>query len=529
MQTEKKPETHGAFDDTYIGGHESYWLASTQHTNYGPMPGDTTVDVAVIGGGIAGLTTALLLKEEGKRVAVIEADRIVEGITAYTTAKITALHNLIYAHLARDFDAETAQLYAQANQAALELVADRVKQYNIACDFLRQPAYTYTTEQGEVQKIEAEVEAARKAGLPVEFVRESALPYPIAGAIRLDNQAQFHPRKYLLGLAQLIDCDGSCVWEGTRALKVEDGEPCRITTNCGVLTADQVIIATHFPFQDSAAYFARMEPHRSYVLAVTLHGPAPEGMYITTDSAHSIRRQPMPNGRDLLLVGGEGHKTGKATDTAERYARIEAWARSSFPVDEVIYSWSTQDYATFDRIPFIGLAGPTSKNVYVATGFKGWGMTTGTLAGLTLCGAITGREVPWAKVFNPNRVELTGVASMVKANMEVAKDFVVDHLARAKHEDVAPGEGCLVKTDDGEEAVYRAPDGTVHAVSSTCTHMGCKVHWNPAELSWDCPCHGSRFDRLGGVLNGPANQNLGGVDTTADQQRRPPANGPETP
>ncbi len=178
MIPEQKSAAPDAFDGAYIGNHQSYWLASTQHTNYGPMPGDTTVDVAVIGGGIAGLTAALLLKEEGKRVAVIEADHIVEGITAYTTAKVTALHNLIYDHLERSFDAETAQLYAQANQAALELVADRVKQYNIDCDFLRQPAYTYTTEQSEVQKIEAEVEAARKAGLNAEFVprEQSALP-----------------------------------------------------------------------------------------------------------------------------------------------------------------------------------------------------------------------------------------------------------------------------------------------------------------------------------------------------------------
>jgi glycine/D-amino acid oxidase-like deaminating enzyme/nitrite reductase/ring-hydroxylating ferredoxin subunit len=495
-------------EQRYIGSHQSYWLASTQRTDYAPLPGDMRVDVAIIGGGIAGLTTALLLKEEGKRVAVLEADRIVEGITAYTTAKITALHNLIYDHLGRSFDEETARLYAEANQAAVELVANQVKQYNIDCDFLRTAAYTYTTDPGEVPKIEAEVEAARKAGLPAEFVRTSWLPFAIAGAVKLENQAQFHPRKYLLGLAQLVDSDGSHVWEQTRALEVEDGEPCRVVTSRGVLTADKVVIATHFPFQDSAAYFARMEPHRSYVLAVTLNGPAPEGMYITTDSSHTIRRQPMANGRELLLVGGEGHKTGKADDTPERYARIEAWARKYFPVQEVVYSWSTQDYETFDRVPFIGLADPTSKNVYVATGFKGWGMSSGTLAGLILCRALTGHESPWAKVFNPNRIELNGVASMMKANLTVAKDFVLDHLARAKREDVAPGEGCIVKTDDGEEAIYRAPDGTVHAVSTICTHMGCQVHWNPAELSWDCPCHGSRFDVDGRVLEGPAQKPL---------------------
>jgi glycine/D-amino acid oxidase-like deaminating enzyme/nitrite reductase/ring-hydroxylating ferredoxin subunit len=508
MISEHDSEVRNEPSGKYVGGHQSYWLDSTQRTNYAPLEGDATVDVAIIGGGIAGLTTALLLKEEGKRVAVVEADRIVEGITAFTTAKVTALHGLIYDHLVRNFDEDTARLYAEANQAAVELIASQVKQYNINCDFLRTAAYTYTTDESEVQQIEAEVEAARKAGLAAEFVRESSLPFPILGAIKLENQAQFHPRKYLLGLAQLIDCDGSHVWEQTQALKVEEGEPCRVTTNRGVITADKVVMATHFPFEDPAAYFARMEPHRSYVLAVTLDGPAPDGMYITPDSSHTIRRQQMDDGRELLLVGGEGHKTGKADDTQERYARIEAWARKHFPVREVLYSWSTQDYETFDRIPFIGLAGPLSNHLYVATGFKGWGMTSGTLAGLILCQTLTGHESPWAKVFNPNRVELTGIASMVKANLEVAKDFVVDHLSRSHREEIAPGEACIVKTDDGEEAVYRDPSGTVHAVSPICTHMGCKVHWNPAELSWDCPCHGSRFGFDGAVLEGPAQKPL---------------------
>ena len=274
----------------------------------------------------------------------------------------------------------------EANQAAVELVADRVKQYNIACDFLRQPPTPTPPTQGEVQKIEAEVEAARKAGLPVEFVRESALPFPIAGAIRLDNQAQFHPRKYLLGLAQLIDCDGSYVWEQTKALKVEDGEPCRVTTSRGVLTADQVVIATHFPFQDSAAYFARMEPHRSYVLARDAERPGAR-RHVHHDRFGAFDPPPADAQRPRAAAGRrrrpQDRQGGRHAPSATH--RIEAWAREHFPVQEVIYSWSTQDYATFDRVPFIGLAGPTSKNVYVATGFKGWGMTSGTLAGLTLC------------------------------------------------------------------------------------------------------------------------------------------------
>lgn len=467
----------------YEGGHQSLWLGTTDRSNYAPLDGDRTVDVAVIGGGIAGLTTALRLKEEGKRVGVIEAGRIVEGVTGFTTAKVTSLHGLIYDHLERTFDAETAQLYAQANQAAVGLVARNVDRYGIACDFERTAAYTYTTDEKEVEKIQAEVAAARKAGLDAQFVTDSSLPFAIAGAIRLDNQAQFHPRKYLLGLAQLVNEDGSYIWEQTKALEVEDadeeGGRCRVRTNRGVVTADAIVMATHFPLYDNAFYFARMEPHRSYALAFSLAGLPPEGMYITPNSEHSIRRHRLADRREVLIVGGEGHKTGKADDTPERYARIEAWAREHFPVQEVLYSWSTQDFETFDRIPFIGLSGPGAKRLYVATGFKGWGMTSGTLAGLTISQEILGHTSPWAAVFRPNRVELAGTADMVKAGLGVAKDFVVDHLA----------------PDQGED-------------TPTCTHMGCKLNWNRAEESWDCPCHGSRFSAEGAVLNGPAQKPL---------------------
>jgi glycine/D-amino acid oxidase-like deaminating enzyme len=459
------------------------WLATTERSDYAPLDGDATVDVAVIGGGIAGLTTALRLKEEGKRVAVLEAGRIVEGVTAYTTAKVTSLHGLIYDHLARSFDEETARLYAQANQAALGLIARNVDRYRIDCDFERAAAYTYTTKAEEVEQIRAEVEAARKAGLEAQLVTETSLPFPVAGAIRLDHQAQFHPRKYLLGLAQLVDEDGSHVWEHTKALEVEDasedGGRCRVMTDRGVVTADAIVMATHFPLFDNAFYFARMEPFRSYALAFSLGGLPPEGMYITPNSEHSIRRHRLGDGREVLIVGGEGHKTGKADDTPERYARVEAWAREHFPVQDVLYSWSTQDFETFDRIPFIGLSGPGAKRLYVATGFKGWGMTSGTLAGLTISQAILGHPSPWAEVFHPNRVELAGAGDMIKANLGVAKDFVVDHLA----------------PDQGSE-------------TPTCTHMGCKLNWNRAEESWDCPCHGSRFSAEGAVLNGPAQKPL---------------------
>jgi glycine/D-amino acid oxidase-like deaminating enzyme/nitrite reductase/ring-hydroxylating ferredoxin subunit len=486
----------------------SLWLATTAATSFPTMEGDLQVDVAVIGGGIAGITTALLLKQEGKRVAVIEAARIVEGVTAYTTAKITSLHGLIYHDLVKKFDEETALLYAEANQAAIGLIASLVDRNQIECDFERTAAYTYTTHKDEVDKIKEEVQAARKAGLAAEFVTETELPFKVTAAIRLARQAQFHPRKYLLALAQLIPGNGSYLFEGTAAVDVKEGNPCQVTTDRGVITATDVVMCTHFPFYDNALYFGRMEPFRSYLMAVTLDGPAPEGMYLSTDLQQTLRRHRLADGQELLLVGGEGHKTGHGGDTVERYARIEAWARSIFPVRQVLHSWSTQDFEAFDRIPFIGRAHPLAQHLWVATGFKGWGMTSSTVAGLLLSRLIIGHESPWVKVFDPNRVDLAGVPKMTQANLQVAADLVGGYITPRRREDVPVGEGRIVRGDDGEMAVYHAPDGSYHAVSPVCTHMGCKVNWNPAERSWDCPCHGSRFSVDGDVLDGPAQKPL---------------------
>lgn len=490
------------------GEHHSLWLATTPQTGYPALSGDLRVDVAIVGGGIAGLTTAILLKQRGKRVAVIERGHIAEHVTGHTTAKITSQHNLIYDHLIRSFDEETAHAYGAANQAAIEFVASFAASERIECDFRRAPAYTYTEKQSEVEQIEAEVKAAQKLGLPAEFVTETPLPIPFAGAIRFANQAYFHPRKYLIGMAQMIPGDGSHLLENTTAREFKEGTPCQVITDRGTVTADDVVMASHFPFQDNALYFARMSPNRSYLTAMTLNGPIPEGMYITVDARHTLRGHVTAEGQEYLLVGGEGHKTGHGGDTVERYARIEEWARQHFPVKQVVYSWSTQDYNPFDRIPYIGRSSPTSPHVYVATGFKEWGMSSGTVAGILLCDLITEQENPWAKVFDPNRVTLAGTKKLVEENLHVAKEFAVGYFSSPSHEDVPVGEGRIVEGDDGKVAVYRAEDGTLHTSSPICTHMGCIVDWNPAEKSWDCPCHGSRFSAEGEVLHGPADKAL---------------------
>jgi glycine/D-amino acid oxidase-like deaminating enzyme/nitrite reductase/ring-hydroxylating ferredoxin subunit len=489
------------------GEHRSLWLATSATTAYPSLAEDLHVDVAIIGSGIAGLTTALLLKLAGKRVAVLEANQIIEGVTAHTTAKLTSLHTLIYDYLNHHFGAETAFAYGTANQAAVELVARLVDQHQIDCDFSRTAAYTYTQAEEEIPQIEAEVRAAQAIGLPAQFVSKPPLPFPIAAAIRFEDQARFHPRKYLLALAELIDGDGSYIFEQSKALDVEDGAPCRVTTALGAVTAEDVVIATHFPLKDNAFYFARMTPHFSYLLAMTLGGPVPEGMFINTDSSHTLRRH-FGEGQELLLAGGQGHTTGQGGDTVARYQQIEAWARKYFPVEQVLYSWATQDYQTFDRIPYIGRMTPTSHHLYVATGFKGWGMSNGTAAAMILTDLITDIDNPWAKFFDPNRMDLASAAKMAKANVNVATQLAKGYLSVDTAEQIPVGEGRIVAGKEGRVAIYRAPGGSEHRLSPICPHMGCVVNWNPAEKSWDCPCHGSRFQATGAVIHGPAHTGL---------------------
>jgi glycine/D-amino acid oxidase-like deaminating enzyme/nitrite reductase/ring-hydroxylating ferredoxin subunit len=493
----------------------SLWLATTPQTDYPTLArNDLQVDVAIIGGGLVGITVAALLSEAGLTVAVLEAGRIVNGVTGHTTAKLTSLHTLIYDHLARHSGEWKAKLYADANQAAIEFVANLVQKRNIACDFTRTESYTYTTSDDEVKHIEAEQQAAIRLGLPATLTTETSLPFPVKAAVRFDNQAFFHPRKYLLALAQGIPNESNYIFEGTRVLDVDEGEPCVIKTEQGILKARDVIIASHFPAIDKALYFARMTPHRSYVLGVRLNGPVPRGMYISSNEPfHSIRSHIADDGGEILMVGGEGHKTGQGGDTVARYKNLETWARETFPVADIAYRWSTQDNKTLDRVPYIGLASPASRHLYVATGFGGWGMTGSTVAAMLLRDLITRRENPWAELYDPNRFNLESVPTLVKENVNAASHLIGDRFKAQQPEEIAPGEGAIVESEKGKIALFKEENGTLHRLSPVCTHVGCFVGWNPAEKSWDCPCHGSRFSCEGVVLHGPAQKNLERLDS----------------
>jgi glycine/D-amino acid oxidase-like deaminating enzyme/nitrite reductase/ring-hydroxylating ferredoxin subunit len=487
----------------------SLWMQSTGELDLPAARGPVTVDVAVVGGGITGVTAALLLKEAGARVALVEAAAIAGGTTGHTTAKVTSNHGLIYDELSSSFGEERAAIYAEAQEGGLGLIAAWVRERGIACDFRRRDAWTYALDDAEAEAVGREVAAADRAGLDVTYETAAPLPFPIAAAIRYADQAEFHPRRYLQALARLVPGDGSHAFEHSRVTAVTDGSPCRVETPRATIQARHVVIATGYPILDRGLFFPRLSAQRSYVLAARLAHAVPEGMFLSTESpAHSVRAHPAPGGGEYALLGGEGHKTGQSEPVSARYAALEAWARERFDVATVELGWATQDAVPADGLPYVGALHPFTERLLVATGYRKWGMTNGTAAAIILADRILGRENPWAETFDPNRFRPpSGVGSLVRENINVGVRFVRDRLQRPAHErpeDLAPGEGAIVEHGGERVGAYRAEDGALHVVSPVCTHLGCWTRWNDAERTWDCPCHGSRYSYDGSVVQGPA-------------------------
>jgi glycine/D-amino acid oxidase-like deaminating enzyme/nitrite reductase/ring-hydroxylating ferredoxin subunit len=420
------------------------------------------------------------------------------------------LAGLIYADLEDSFGAGTARDYAEAGEAGLAAIATNVERYGIECDFRRKPNFTYTEAEQGRPRIEQEAEAAARAGLAATLVDTPLpeLPFSSAAAVRCEDQAEFHALRYLHGLVAAAAEAGCRVHEGSRVVGVKQGDPCTAGTESGAtVRAGRVIVATHLPILDRGLFFARTHPERSYALLARLRDQSLRGMYLSDESpAHSLRSVPTPAG-ERLLVGGESHKTGQA-DEAERFAALERWARERFEVEEVEYRWATQDHLPHDRLPFVGPVWPFGENVLTATGMRKWGLAFGTAAASILAETALGREHRWARSFDSTRLDpRRGAGSFLKENADDGLRFLSGRLAgRGRSaENLAPGEGAVVSAGLAQKAAYRGDDGALHLLSARCTHLGCIVKFNPAERTWDCPCHGSRFDPVdGAVLEGPA-------------------------
>ncbi|MGH3785896.1 MAG: FAD-dependent oxidoreductase [Pseudonocardiaceae bacterium] len=483
---------------------QSLWLEALPSERYPRLDRDLTVDVAVLGGGITGLTTALLLAQRGARVAVVEANRVGGGVTGNNTAKVTALQSTMYSSIRRAHGGPAAADYAAGSAAAVHRVATLADQEGIECDLQRRPALTVAADGSELPDVRNEAEAAASAGLPVVWVDDVDLPYPVAGAVRLDDQIALHPVRYAQGLAEAIRRVGSEVYEGTRATALHEGAPCRVRTPRATVHAGHVVIATHYPVFDRGGYFARLETMRSYCIAARARSPLPTGMSINAGSA----TRSLNTHGDLLIVGGESHPTGAPGVDEQCFQHLVDFARKHWDVTEISHRWSAQDPTSYDQLPVIGRYTPVSSGVYVASGFMKWGLTGGTMAAGILADVISGRQPePWADRFNPHRLSLRSAPRLVKMNAKAGADMVIDRITPAEVSspaEVPVGEARVVRDGLGKVGAFREADGTLHVVSLRCTHLGCLLRFNGAERSWDCPCHGSRFDVDGSVLEGPA-------------------------
>jgi glycine/D-amino acid oxidase-like deaminating enzyme/nitrite reductase/ring-hydroxylating ferredoxin subunit len=493
----------------------SVWSEATPAPPYAPLAGNISVDVAVVGGGITGITAALLLARAGRRVAVIEARRIGKGETGKTTAHLTEALDVPYHSLVSRFGLDGARLAAAGQRAAIERIASLADEYAIACDFNRVPGYAFAETHAERAALEREGAAARRLGVIATLVDRAPLPFPIAGALRFDNQAMMHPRLYLQGLERAFVTMGGMVFEDTQVVAIDEGEPCRVISDRGVVTARDVLVAAHVPIVNRFLLHAKLAAYRSYVVGIDVGGDAGVGDGLYWDLAepyHYIRPQTI-GGRRYLLIGGEDHKVGETDDTAAPFERLEAYVRVRFGRDVAAtdYRWSGQIVVSADGLPYVG-RNSLSRHVYVATGYAGNGITQGTLAATVIADEIGGVDNPFSKLLDATRIKPLAMAGAVLSeNIDYPKHMLTDRLPGFGADDgaaalaaIPPGEGRVLTLAGERLAVYRNGNGQLGALSPTCTHLGCLVHWNTTEKSWDCPCHGSRFDPHGRVLNGPA-------------------------
>lgn len=493
----------------------SIWMATANTPSQSRLRENIRTDVCIIGAGIAGLSTAYLLGREGRSVVVLDDGLIGGGMTGRTTAHLTNAYDDRYVEIEKIHGAEAARLTADSHTAAIERINAIVTREKIDCDFEWLDGFLFARTPDDVQLLDDELAAAHRAGLVgVEKVSRAPIDsFDTGPALRFPRQAQFHPLEYLAGLTRAILRDGGRMFGETHATKIEGGTPARIETSHGpVVTSDVVVVATNTPVNDRVAIHTKQAPYVTYVIGIRVpRGSITRALYWDTgDPYHYVRLQ-TENEHDVLIVGGEDHKTGQANDGNERFQRLEQWTRERFPqAGEVEFHWSGQVMEPVDGLAFIGRNPLDDENVFIATGDSGQGMTHGTIAGMLLTDLIQDRKNSWEDLYNPSRVRMKALPEYASENINVAEqytDYVTAGDVKSEAE-IKPCEGAILREGVSKLAVYRDQAGTVHKRSAVCPHLGCIVSWNSTERTWDCPCHGSRFSAEGKVYQGPANSDL---------------------
>jgi glycine/D-amino acid oxidase-like deaminating enzyme/nitrite reductase/ring-hydroxylating ferredoxin subunit len=492
----------------------SVWMGTADAPPAGSLDGDSEAEVCVVGAGIAGLTTAYLLAREGRSVVVLDDGPVAGGETCRTTAHlVNALDERFY-ELERVFGERGARLAAESHTAAVDKIEEIVGAEEIDCDFVRLDGYLFVPPGQSTEQLGRELRAAHRAGLDgVEYVeRVPYEAYDFGQALRFPRQGQFHILRYLQGLTRAITRDGGRVFTRTHADEIKSlgADSARVRTSAGhTVNSRFVVVATNTPVNDLVAIHTKQAPYRTYVVGARVpKGGVPRMLlWDTPDPYHYVRIQEFDT-HDILIVGGEDHKTGQADDMDERWRRLEEWSRERFPmIERFEYRWSGQVMEPVDGLAFIGRNPLDNENVLIATGDSGNGMTHGTIAGMLLTDLIAGRENPWAELYEPSRKPTSSIRDFAQENLNVAAQYT--DLATPgdveSADEVRPGEGAVLRRGLTKVAVFRDESGALHTRSAICAHLGCVVRWNPGEKSWDCPCHGSRYDpRDGHVVNGPA-------------------------
>ncbi|HEX7897498.1 MAG TPA: FAD-dependent oxidoreductase [Planctomycetota bacterium] len=483
------------------------WSRRFTPSRFPPLTRDLTVDVAIIGAGITGLTAAWQLRKAGLKVAVLDLHGVARGATGHTSGHLTALPDRPLGALVSAHGIESAEAAVRAGLEAIAHIRATAEELGAPVAFERVPGFRFSETRDGARALRDETELARRLGLDATYTRDVPVPFRVRGALRLDGQAEFDPVAYVEALAEAVDGPGGAVFADTRVTEIEDGTTCRVAAPPYSVFARSVIEATHTPLNLNLAVQTRVAPVTSYVLALRLDEEPPAALlWDDADPYHYLRRA-----HGLLLAGGADHKTGQEDDPESRYAELLAWVRARFTPRAVERRWSFGLFEPADGLPYIG-RDPGRERVFLASGYAGNGLTFGTIAGLLLSDLVRGRESKWRDLFSPARIKpLASVRDVLRENLNVAWHLIADRLRRDEADGLPPlaaGEGRILDVDSRKAAVYRDENNRLHVLSAVCRHAGCVVRWNPAAKTWDCPCHGGRYLPDGRVLCGPPTQDL---------------------
>lgn len=493
----------------------SYWVDTTTRPKFPKLDKNIDTDICIIGAGITGIMTAYMLLDKGLKITIIDKGEICSGVTENTTAKITSQHGLIYNYLEVTFGTEFASLYLESNQKAIDTIENIIKKENIECEFERVDNYIYTCKDEYVQKIKDEVETINRLGVEAKLLDKIKLPFEIKAGIKLPTQAKFHPLKYLYKIVEILKRSGVDIYTNSIVINTKkEGKEYQVITENNVIKAKYVVMATHYPIKSfPGLHFLKMYQDRSYAIAIEPHAKIDIDMYISAETPVASFR---PINEELLIIGGSDHKTGEnSIDLDNSYKSLETYAKEIYPSMKVKYRWATQDCISLDKVPYIGDFSNLMPNLYISTGYKKWGMTTSHVAAEIIRDKILEKNNEYEKIYKATRMapikNHNEFGNMLK---QTTYSLGINKIKQSKYkiEDLAKDSGGVVEYQGRKMGIYKDKDGKIFAVEPYCKHLGCELSWNNLEKTWDCPCHGSRYDYTGKLITEPAVKDLDRID-----------------